>query len=117
LNDSGKAKITQTCRVSFSVGTYVDSVDCDVVPMEACSLLLGRPWEFDKDATHHGRSNTYTFVHKRKKVTLLPLTPVEIVQHDKARTASLHEVKSENQQVENSIYPPKQQKLAPNVKT
>jgi hypothetical protein len=41
--------------------------------MQACSLLLGRPWEHDKDATHHGRSNKYTFVHKGKKYTLLPL--------------------------------------------
>jgi hypothetical protein len=54
LTDSGKAKVTQTRRVSFSISTYVDSVDCDVVPMDACSLLLGHPWEFHKDATHHG---------------------------------------------------------------
>jgi hypothetical protein len=64
--------------------------------MEACSLLLGRPWEFDNDATHHGRSNTYTFVHKGKKVTLVLMTAADIVQHDKERAASLHEVKSEN---------------------
>jgi hypothetical protein len=83
LNDSRKAKLTQTCRVSFSIGSYSDSVDCDVVPMHACSLLLGRPWEHDKDATHHGRSNKYTFVHKEKKYTLLPLTPAEIVQAKK----------------------------------
>ena len=57
LNDSGKTKVTQTCRVSFSIGSYADSVDCDVVPMQTCSLLLGYPWEHDNDATHHGRSN------------------------------------------------------------
>ena len=27
-------------------------------------MLLGRPWQFDLDATHGGRSNTYSFVHK-----------------------------------------------------
>ena len=43
LNDSRKAKVTQTCRVSFSIGSYADSIDCDVVPIQACSLLLGRP--------------------------------------------------------------------------
>ena len=42
-NDSGKVKITQTVRVHFSIGIYSDFADCDVVPMEACSLLLGRP--------------------------------------------------------------------------
>ncbi|XP_039855261.1 uncharacterized protein LOC120713344 [Panicum virgatum] len=91
--------------------------DCDVVPMEACSLLLGRPWEFDNDALHHGRSNTYTFMHKGKKITLLPMTPAEIVQAEKERAATLHETKSENQQVANSVYPPKNDKSAPSSKT
>jgi hypothetical protein len=97
LNDSGKAKVTKTCRVSFSIGTYADFVDCDVVPMEACSLLLGHPWEFDNDVIHHDRSNTYTFVCKGKKINLVPMTPAEIVQADKERAASLYDVKSKNQ--------------------
>jgi hypothetical protein len=54
LNNSGKAKVTHTARVYFSIDTYHDIVDCDVVPMQACSLLLGRPWEFDTDDVHHG---------------------------------------------------------------
>jgi hypothetical protein len=69
LNDSGKAKVIQTCRVHFSIGAYVD---CDVVPIQACSRLLGHPWEHDNDALHHGRSNKYTFMHKGMKITLLP---------------------------------------------
>ena len=88
LNDSGKAKVTQTCRVHFSIGACADFADCDVVPMQACSLLLGRPWEYDTDALHHGRSNKYTFMHKGKKITLLPLTPAEIIKFDKERLAS-----------------------------
>ena len=97
LNDSSKAKVTQTCRVSFSIGSYVDSVDCDVVHMQACSLLLGLPWEYDNDATHHGRNNKYIFVHKGKKITLVPLTPAQIVQADRERAASLNDVQSKNQ--------------------
>ena len=97
LNDSGKAKVTQTCRVSFSIGSCADFVDCDVVPMQACSLLLGRPWEHDNDATYHGRSNKYTFMHKGKKITLVPLTPAQIIQADREHTASLNGVQSENQ--------------------
>jgi hypothetical protein len=84
LNNSGKAKVTHTARVHFSIGTYHDYVDCDVVPMQACSLLLGHPWEFDTNAIHHGRSNKYTLVHNGKKITLLSLTPNEIVQCDRA---------------------------------
>jgi hypothetical protein len=84
LNNSGKAKVTHTTHVHFSIGTCHDYADCDVVPMQACSLLLGHHWEFDTDAIHHGRSNKYTLVHNKKKITLLPLTPNEIVQCDRA---------------------------------
>jgi hypothetical protein len=52
--------------------------------MQACSLLLGHPWVFDTDAIHHGRSNKYTLMHNGKKITLVPLTPNEIVQCDRA---------------------------------
>jgi hypothetical protein len=84
LNNSGKAKVTHIARVHFSIGTYHDYADCDVVHMQACSLLLGHPWEFDIYAIHHGRSNKYTLMHNGKKITLLPLTPNEIVQCDRA---------------------------------
>ena len=87
LNDSGKVKVNQTARVHFSLGPYSDYADCDVVPMDACSLLLGRPWEFDNDAVHHGRSNTYTLMYKGQKITLHPMTPAEIIQSDKERLA------------------------------
>jgi hypothetical protein len=65
-------------------GTYHDYADCDVVSVQACSLLLGCPGEFDTDVVHHGRTNKYTLMHKGKKITLLPLTPNEIVQCDRA---------------------------------
>jgi hypothetical protein len=96
LNNSGKAKVTHTTRVHFSIGTYHDYADCDVVPMQACSLLLGHLWEFDTDAVHHGRTNKYTLVHKAKKIILLPLTPNEIVQCDRV-TVETAKCESENQ--------------------
>jgi hypothetical protein len=84
LNNSGKAKVTHTTCVHFSIGTYHDYANCDVVPMQAYSLLLGHPWDFDTDIVHHGRTNKYTLLHNGKKITLLPITPNEIVQRDTA---------------------------------
>jgi hypothetical protein len=84
LNNSGKAKVTHTTRVHFSIGIYHDYVDCNVVSMQTCFLLLGCPWEFDTDVVHYGRTNKYTPVHMEKKITLLSLTPNEIVQCDRA---------------------------------
>ena len=76
FNNNGKVKVTRTVRVHFSISTYVD---CDVVHMQACSLLLGRPWKFHKNYVHHGRNNQYSLVHKDKNITLLPMTPDSIL--------------------------------------
>ncbi|XP_062230062.1 uncharacterized protein LOC133927630 [Phragmites australis] len=47
LNNSGTVKVSAMVRLSFSIGDYHGEVDCDIVPMQACHLLLGRPWQFD----------------------------------------------------------------------
>jgi hypothetical protein len=73
MNQSGTLKITHKVRVKFSIGNYMDTVDCAVAPMSACHLLLGRPWQFDVDATHGGRSNNYSFVHKGVHHVLKPM--------------------------------------------
>ena len=44
LYHTGKLKVTHKVRIKFSVADYTDMVICDVIPMEACHLLLGRPW-------------------------------------------------------------------------
>ena len=81
FNTSGKTKVTKSACIHFFVGSYHDYADFDVVPMQSSLLLLGRPWEFDNDVTHLGRTNTYTFMHKDKKITLLPLSPADISKH------------------------------------
>jgi hypothetical protein len=101
FNNSGKFKVTKTVRVHFSIDSYHDFDDFDVVSMDVCSLLLGHPWEFDTDDIHHGRSNKYTFMHKGKKIVLLPMTPTEIVhfEHEKKTHAKQKGVlNSKNQQ-------------------
>jgi hypothetical protein len=84
LNNSDKTKVTHTTHIHFSIGTYHDYADYDVVSMQVYSLLLGHPWEFDINVVHHGRANKYTLMHKGKKITLLPFTSNKIVQYDRA---------------------------------
>ena len=70
---TGKLKVTHKVRVNFSIGDYTDMVICDVVPMDACHLLLGRPWQYDHSATHEGRTNTYSFWDAGKRRVLRPM--------------------------------------------
>ena len=53
--------IEHKVQVPIKIGAYEDTIECDVVPMKVCHMLLGRPWQFDKRAIHDGHSNIYSF--------------------------------------------------------
>lgn len=73
LQKGSEVTVTKRVCVNFSIGTnYKDRVWCDVVAMDACHILLGRPWQFDKSVTHDGRKNTYSFVFNNIKIILVP---------------------------------------------
>ncbi|XP_065859834.1 uncharacterized protein [Euphorbia lathyris] len=78
LNDSNELKVTKQVLLNFSIGSFSDEVLCDVVPMQACHVLLGRPWQFDRSALHHGRTNKFTIAKDGKKYILPPLSPAEV---------------------------------------
>ncbi|KAK1627300.1 hypothetical protein QYE76_001615 [Lolium multiflorum] len=110
FESSRKLKVTRTTRVHFTIGTYSDFVDCDVVPMQACSLLLGRPWQFDRESVHNGKTNQYSLMHDGKKIGLKPMTPEQILKDDLARASRVKNeetLKSENQIVAADFVPHK----------
>jgi hypothetical protein len=78
LNDCGEIKVNKQVLISFSIGKYKDEVLCDVAPMHAGHILLGRPWQFDRKVTHDGFKNRYSFVKDSRTVTLVPLTPRQV---------------------------------------
>ncbi|GER34146.1 gag-pol polyprotein [Striga asiatica] len=52
--------------VHFSIGPkFRDTAWCDVVPIDACHLLLGRPWQFDR----------YSFLFEGIRLVLHPSPP------------------------------------------
>jgi hypothetical protein len=47
--------INKRCSIKFSIGkTYKYEVWCDVIPMDACHLLLRRHWKYDRKVMHDG---------------------------------------------------------------
>ena len=68
--------------------------------MQECSMSLGRPWQFDRDSFHHGKTKQYPFVHNDKKFVLHPMSPEAILKDEIARASKLknqEHTKSENQ--------------------
>jgi hypothetical protein len=46
--------------------------------MDVCHLLLGRPWQYDKNVVHDGRKNTYTLEKNGRTHMLLPIKDKEV---------------------------------------
>ena len=66
--------VTQTCKVPLSIGKhYKAEVLCDVLEMDACHILLGRPWQFDNDVTYRGRDNIMFFRWGDRKIAMAPV--------------------------------------------
>ncbi|XP_010525370.1 PREDICTED: uncharacterized protein LOC104803186 [Tarenaya hassleriana] len=70
LNNQGEIRVSERVKIPFSIGRYHDEVVCDVVPMQAEHMMLGRPWQFDREVMHDGRANQYSLIHNKKKVVL-----------------------------------------------
>ena len=47
--------MTEQCKIEIQIGTYKDGILCDVMPMDVCHVLLGRPWKFDRKSIHDGK--------------------------------------------------------------
>ena len=67
LSEEGEIKVDKQVLINFSIGNYKDEVLCDLVPMEATHILLGRPWQFDRKAFHDGHTNKFSFSFQGKK--------------------------------------------------
>ncbi|KAJ4719082.1 RNA-directed DNA polymerase [Melia azedarach] len=76
-----ETRVTEVCKLPFSIGKFHKTdVLCDVMDMDACHVLLGRPWQYDVDAIHRGRRNIYEFWWNGKKIVLVSTSETEEVQ-------------------------------------
>ncbi|KAK8940525.1 hypothetical protein KSP39_PZI010475 [Platanthera zijinensis] len=82
--------VTKRCLVPLVIKEYVDQVWCEVISMDACHILLGRPWLYDYNVTHFGRANTYEFKFKDHKITLRPTAPKDPKTSDTSLPAVKH---------------------------
>jgi len=79
LNQGKGLQVNSKCLISFSIGkNYHDKIWCDRIPLDACQILLGRLWLFDRRVSYDGYFNTYSFSKDGKKTTLAPLSPSQL---------------------------------------
>ncbi|CAL8119850.1 unnamed protein product [Prunus armeniaca] len=82
-------RVAETCRGPLSIGKhYRDEILCDVIDMDACHILLGRPWQFDVDATFKGRDNVILFSWNNRKIAMATTQPAKQSVEPKTRSSS-----------------------------
>jgi hypothetical protein len=78
LQKGHQVNVTKQCLVEFKIGGYKDEILCDVIPMDVCHLLMGRPWKYDINMIHDGRKNTYTLEKNGRTHMLLSIKDKEV---------------------------------------
>jgi len=61
LKKDNEVHMTKPTSIAYSIGNFKDEVSRDVLPMDACHILLNRAWQFEKSVIQHGKTNTYSF--------------------------------------------------------
>jgi hypothetical protein len=77
--------ITKQCLAEMKIGGNKDEILCDVIPMDVCHILLGRPWNFNKNFIHDGRRNTYTLEKNGRMHMLLPMEEKRVKEESNTR--------------------------------
>jgi len=97
LSKEGEIMVNTQVLITFAIGKYKDEILCDVVPMEATHILLGRPWINDRQVLHDDLTNKLNFTFQGHKVTLKPLSPKEVHEDQlKMKTKRENETGEEN---------------------
>jgi len=90
INQGKGLTVNSWCLIPLSIGkSYRDEIWCDIIPMDACHILLGRPWLYDRKVTYDGYRNTYTFMKDGKSITLAPLSPAQVQKHKSSKQTGL----------------------------
>ena len=85
VNSYDKIKVTEITLIEFFIGSDKDSVDFDIVPLQACQLLLGKPQISKNNIVYNSIANKYYFKYNGRKITLIPMNATEILQDDLER--------------------------------
>ena len=64
--------VTKRCVVPLKVAGYHEDIWCDILPMGVGSVLLGRPWLYDRDVAQLGRANHCIFFFEGRKQVWQP---------------------------------------------
>lgn len=88
--------VHEESEVRFQIGKYKDKVLYEIMPMDACHIILGHPWKFDRNVRHDGERNYYKFKKDDIKHTFVPLKEEGIAEKSSPKALLLVERNFDN---------------------
>jgi hypothetical protein len=58
LRQGRDLRVSQQCRLSYSIQPFKDEVLCDVAPLDVCDVLLGQPYMWKHHAIYESRPHS-----------------------------------------------------------
>ena len=77
LQNGHQLLVSEQCEIDLKIGNFKDKVICDVMPMDVCHILFGRPWQYDKNTKYDVKKNVYELEKDGIKHKLMPLQDKE----------------------------------------
>lgn len=99
LQEGHQLLVDEQCEVEFHIDEYKDKVICDIMSMNVCDILLGRPWQYDRDAVYFGKKNYYKVYKDGIKRKLVPIKDEETAGTSETRSPFLKQVESPKEKV------------------
>ena len=70
-NSKARMEVSKRCKLKFAVtGRFIDEVECEVVPLDVCHVVLGSPYLWDRDAVYYRRAQEYLLVKDGLKYSM-----------------------------------------------
>jgi hypothetical protein len=92
--DSPRITISRCCVVTFAIGPFRDTVIWDVSPLDCVDILLGLPYQQDRQAVYHAKMHQY---HLKQAGCTYVLTSLSITSPlSRTDTTTTHHVTNTN---------------------
>jgi len=80
VNSCDNIFVDKIARIEFFIGTYKDSAEFDIIPIQVCHLLFGQPWNDINNVLHNTVANKCSFKHSGRKITLVAMNATKILE-------------------------------------
>ena len=73
MNNDQWIDVKEQAYISFSIGSYCDTILCDAMPLGDFHIILGRVWQDDVRSLYDGSKNTYVINKNGKEFVMSSL--------------------------------------------